>query len=324
MTSYTRYMERKSLGWAAGTYATPVAAANHPVFDLSIQPQVTKSIARGESIGAYYPSHSRIGGSWSELKFKCYLYGQTGNVPSEIGALLRACGFYESGTTVWTYTLGNPHLATTLPTTLTAACADPIDLTWNADNLQYIALNCVGRAVIHFEAGEIPYVEFDMRGQVATSYYTETAPALSLTMGQDPIPCGAATLTVTTNTGSPYSPVAQSLVIDTGAVIDSREDLNGAGGFSQPIITKYAPSCVLAVEADLLASFDPAAIWRAGSKQTVGWVHNTGGGTGQVITGAFIGAVGEDPAHSEVNGKLVYTNKMMQYTGAALPSLAWS
>jgi hypothetical protein len=322
--AYTRYVVNQSLGWAAGTYGTPVAAANHPVFDLSTNPMVSKTIAHGEMIGAYFPSPSRKGGSWSEIKFKSLLYGQTGDVPSEIGALLRACGFYESGTTLFTYTLGNPHLAGTLPTTLTMACADPIDLTWNLDSLQYIALNCVGRAVIHFEAGEIPYVEFDFRGQVATSYYTETAAALSLTMGATPVASGAATLTVTTNTGAAYSPVVRSLVIDTGATIDSREDLNGAGGFSQPIITRFSPTATLALEADLLASYDMSAVWRNYSKQTIAWVHNPGAATGQVITGSFEGEVSEDPSHSEVNGKLMVTGKLMQYAGETLPSMVWS
>lgn len=328
--AYTRYTENSSLGWAGGSYATPVAAAIYPTKDISFNPEKSVVINRGESVGRYYPGHPRAGGLYSELSFTEYLSGQPANdIPWQGGSLLRACGFYETstGTTpdvVWSYTLGNPHLATTAPTTSTMAAVDPVDITINRDSLQYIALNMVGRVVLNFTAGELPTAKFNMRGQKATSNYTETASALSLTEGDAPVACAAATLTVTVNTGSPYTAVARSLEIDTGSTIDSREDLNGAGGFSQPIITRYAPTATLVVEGDLLASFDPDDVWRDGSKVTLGWAHNTGGGTGNVITGAFVGAVSEMPVQSDLNGKLIYTIKLAQYSGMAMPSLTWS
>jgi hypothetical protein len=80
----------------------------------------------------------------------------------------------------------------------------------------------------------------------------------------------------------------------------------------------------MVVESDLLATINPFTDVVAGNKWTVGWVHNTGGGTGNVITGNFIGAISGAPEPGYINGSLYYTIKLAQYKGAALPYLAWS
>lgn len=335
MPTYQRFEFNESVGWAAGTVATPVAAAIYDTRKISVNHERVNMVDTDARVGQYYPGQPIPAGRWSELDFETFLRGQhTQDVPTPEGALFRAAGWQEtaSGTTpaiVYKYTLGNPHLAATTLPGASDPCLDPIDFTVNHDSLQYILDGCVGTGVINFTAGQLPYVAWKFRGNCAseatssTTGYTETASALSYTQGDMAVPVQNEGPTLLVNTTTTTLTGVKSIELDSGNIFNDRDIMGGTFGFGQRIITGFKPTLTMVVESDLLATLNPHTDIVAGNKWTIGWTHNSGGGTGNVITGSFIGALSNvEPNY--INGQLHYTCTLAQYKGAAMPYLAWS
>jgi hypothetical protein len=338
MMPYQRYEFNEAVAWAAGTVATPVAAAVYDARKISLNHEVVNMVESDARIGQYFPGQPLPAGRHSVLDFEAFIRGQhTADVPAPEGALLRACGFQEtaSGTTpsvVYKYTLGNPHVATSTLPGATDPCLDPIDLVVNHDSLSYTLDNCVGNVVLNFTAGQLPTYAFKFRGNCAseasgsTAGYAEAVMSVTGTyvQGDMPTPVQNSGPTLLVNTSTKTLTGVKSIEFDAGNVINPRERMGGTFGYGQAIVTGYKPTLTMVIESDLLATIDPFTDCVAGNKWTVGWVHNSGGGLGNVITGSFIGAISGPPDPGYVNGQLYYTIKLAQYKGAALPYFAWS
>lgn len=247
----TRIIQRSTIIWAAGTSGTPTTAAAYQVFDLNeFDPEKVDMIPGQRYVGGFFPQAPKIGCRWAGLSFTLELAAQsTTGSPWYGGALLRACGFSESGTTGFTYAMGDPHRLTDV----VVGALDPIDIKFNLDGtsvgsiagLESILTNAVGNASFMFEAGETPKVMFTFVGQIAdataktTSILTETVPAAFATE-YPALKCADVTFTI--NSVSPTTPfTVPRISFDPRAAVKMRKSLGSEHGYAIPQITGYDP-----------------------------------------------------------------------------------
>jgi hypothetical protein len=177
-TLYTRYTKKSSASWAAGLEASPIAEAAYRVEDLSFNSEASDTVQTNTYVGEYQGAPPRASGRYGIVALGTELRGAPTNAPFE-GALLRACGFGESGITFpvgethvpcYMYQLGDLHLNTMTP----PGIVDPIDLKVNYDREVSSVLSSVGSLSIRLEANQIPKLQFNFRGILDDTIGDET------------------------------------------------------------------------------------------------------------------------------------------------------
>lgn len=291
----TRLIQRSTAIWAAGTSGSPSAAAAHYVRDLAeFDPEKVDMIPGQNFVGSFWPDSPKIGCRYTGLGLTLELGAQSGTgVPWVGGALLRACGHSEAGTTGFTYALGDPHRLTDV----VVGALDPVDIKYNLDGtstgsiagFESIMSNAVGNASFVFEAGQVPLVNFAFVGQVAdataktTSIMTETVPAA---YGTDYPGLKTQDIGLAIDSVSPTTPfIVERVTFDPQAAVKMRKSLNSEHGYAIPQITGFNPVGMIYMEEPEISSggtgggpwnIRNAALART-NFATLTFTHNDGG-----------------------------------------------
>jgi hypothetical protein len=278
------------------------------VFNINTDTNQIDSVENGSFIGKFQPNRKRIGGRWCKVDFSTYLRGYTATNHVPEGRLLQACGFKFAGSspTGYTYTLGDLHFSG-------EGSGDvlPIDFTKEIDNKYWKALDCVGDATLKFASGQVPTIDFKMKGNYNGPIATVTYPATYIPGAEAASNCDSSL--VVTN-GSSYSTlVVRSVELALGNVIPARPDMNATYGYAPFAITKYIPTYTMVVELPYtLTDFNPEQVYLNQEQLSVSFTHNTSGSGGDVIDVDFDAYIDEMPVPSDENDMLIYTIKMRQ------------
>lgn len=328
MANYTRIARYSLVGWDPSAKGGSGSVTWYRAKDLTFSPERMDVIDGSDSIGLPTKDIPRVGGRYTEIGFTSEIRPSSADAaPPPEGALMRSCGFDEDADGVdFNYLLGNLHATTDA----TAGDLDLVDISIDADRLKYIAPNCVGDMEADFTAARIPFFKWTFRGNVAalataatTVGHAEVALG-TLTAGANPTACrvGSSITIDPAGAGAAYSPVIEYIRIKLNNEIDPRPDLNTTGGYAQPRIMSRNPEVSIAVEADLIANWDPVAEFLNQRNQVLAFVHNNGGSAREQLTISFNGTISEPPAMENHNGRLVWAVKMVQTPGSA--ELGWN
>lgn len=325
----SRLLTRKSsIAWTAGSQASPAAIKSYAVFNPDFNVEQAEVIPGSQYIGSYIGNYSRPGARWAQCNFSIELAGQSAvaddTTPWIGGSLLRACAFDEafSGGHLATYTgpaSNNPHLLADV----SAADLDPVNLTWNMDGTANFCNTSCGNAVININAGGISTIDFAFRGVVKTgtsqllSSLVEAAQT-AFTTEVVPKAVRGATATIA---GS--SRVILGAQYNIGAVIDSRADVNGEFGVSQPIITGFDPGWYIDFEAPLAGTYNPLDKFLTPTAIPIS-IAATAPATKDKITYTWTGYPSGMAQLSSVNGKAVWRLSGTQSPTTGPFTMAWT
>lgn len=176
-----------------------------------------------------------------------------------------------------------------------------------------------------------PFTRFYITGGNNQGYYTVLLSEYNVGTGTDiyiyeelPI-----TIVATDKITSVYHAYSELVVlrynIDLGNVTDSRDDINGAFGFSQPLLTSRNPTADCQIECTLLSDFNPYNKHIINSSFDIICHINNGAGDNDEITIFQTVKSSAYPSKSDVNGKMVYDLQFMQDVGSGVYplTLAW-
>ena len=174
------------------------------------------------------------GGRLNNITFDVELKGSGGAVdlPPEIGALLRGCGF---GETI------NAAVDVTYEPVSTGA--ESVTIYYFQDGIRYILTGCRGNVSFSLEAGAIGKASFSFTGHVALP--TDVALASPTYDGVVPV----SLISVPFAVGG-YSAIINSLAYDMSNTNATPPDISASDGYSQIQITQR----------DVNGSFDPEAV----------------------------------------------------------------
>lgn len=299
----SRPIRLSAMKWAAGTAASPSAAASYRVEDPDFSGiEQTEIVDNTGLIGFAAPYFGEIGKRWSMLRFAKFLNRQTasGSVysPPSIGALLRASGFGESLTgDGYVYTIST-NLQPYSGSNTTGY--DAIDLTWNRGvvqdsnlyGLQEILKDGLANPTFTMRPGQPMRVDFDFVGRINSSTASSTT-AMATDTTQTAIGTEGIAGTTTAAScalGGVVGMAVKEIVISLDNGIDQREDLNGdIGGYSEPAKTETILTGSILIEEQLLATFGIRDKHIARTSMAFTVTHDAGAGVGNecVITGNF-------------------------------------
>lgn len=103
------------------------------------------------------------------------------------------------------------------------------------------------------------------------------------------------------------SEVVPSIIYAVGNIIDDRADINGAHGFSAPILTGRAPRFTVVIEIPPLERWNFERAYVENEVHLWTWKTENGGGTKHETTWSASGVLNNFPPPTDRNGKLVYT-----------------
>lgn len=316
-----RPVRLSTVKWAAGTAASPSAAASYQVHNVAMGGiERAEVIGQDELIGFGPRLSGTIGRRDGVFQFSKWLNRQTasGSVysPATIGALLRACGFAE--------TVSGDGYIYTFATNMQAYSGsnttgfDAIDLTWNKGvvqdsnnyGMQEILKDALGNVSGIFRPGQRADFTFDWFGRINTSSAADSTHGMMTDTAQTAMgaegEAGTTTNASATFAGVSSLPIMEfSFAVDNG--VDVREDINGdIGGYSAPIKQDAQLTASILIESQLLATLSPRDLYIARTNCAVSITHDAGAGVGNevVISGTF--AVNGMPTE-EVIGRRFFT-----------------
>lgn len=186
----------------------------------------------------------------------------------------------------------------------------------------------VDSAATFWDDGVMPgdAIELDVGGETAIVVTVDsqtqiTSTALSSTGTYD----NAEAYTITKADYTTTSLVVPRIVCDMGNVFPNRNDVSGAHGFTQPIITGRNPVYTLLVEEPDLDTFNFEREYIEGTTLDVSWTHESGLGIRHELACKYSGVISAFPETQDVDGKLMYMITMDQAiaTGDDKMTLAW-
>lgn len=327
---YSRRSRAKSLAWAVSAKgASAPAPEAFRVFDLDINPAKAELIENDYAIGNEYPDFPKVGGRFDEFSFKTDFRGATAadGVPPE-APLLRACGMKEtaSGSTpniVYAYEVGTCHLTTETP----AGDVEPLTaLHFNLDRRNRVSANLVGNCIFDFTAGQLPFIEFNLRGApsgatLTTDQDTEAAPSYALsTNAVSPVVCGFGAITVHSVSGLNV----RSVRFDAGRRIVPRPGLGGTFGHNLPGLVVDEPIIEIDVEDTLLSEVNFKNLFHSRSSISFSYPHNTGGAARQIAVVTGTGVLAEMPEFNDSDGIIRTTLKLRQLATTGKFKIQWA
>ena len=197
-----------------------------------------------------------VGARMVTTRFKVELHGagEEGN-PDWANTLLPALGMVET-TNVFAVVTGVPVASSGNPRTITIGAYH--------DGRLITSAGCMGTGKFVFENGKVAYLECEFKGKyVSTTDATLLAPTIpSVT------PPRASNLTFTYGGSSPGK--VDRLEIDLQNEVTLRQDFStggGTSGYAYATIVDRNPKATMAVEAQLVASFDAYGKWLAQTEE---------------------------------------------------------
>jgi hypothetical protein len=238
-----------------------------------------------------------IGIKRQTISFKCEGKGaNNADVKTEpyFGVLLKACGLTKSTTT-------SPDSCKYTPSAEpNASSGQSATIYFYMDTILYALVGSKGNAVLNFEVGSYPQIDFNFTGFYATPITASKPGTITWPEHQPPL-CTSLGLTI----GS-YSPVGVSRVsLDLGNSVMEKQDMQDSDGLSSIRIAKREPKLTIECDVDALSAFDPYSIFEDATTSIIAWSV----GSAQNIIGARASAAQliEPPKTSEKDGRAVYT-----------------
>ena len=263
----------------------------------------TERIAGQRFVGAFQPGVSRVGGRFMAINSVIFeLRGQVASAdPTPEENIFEALGFATTGTTGFTYTLGDPHENSDTP----AGDLDRIDtLDLNIDGLEWQAEECVADASFLFRAGDIPTMTCSFVGLVpdpapATIPLVTAGPAVVV----GPLPAAWQSGVIM------IGGVADLRILEIGVSLNNqllmRKDGNSIYAHAKPEVPARRPTGHIVVEAPAPGTFAPEDLAVAGTTQVLSWVYIAGGTVFKTWTYTMTVSL-DEPEVTELDGVLGY------------------
>ncbi len=245
--------------------ATSAADAAFNVYDLDIAPEADEQERMSQ--GSASRLSTTVGARSVKFTFKIELHGSgTLNTnPDWANVFLPALGMVET-TNVFAVVTGAPVASSGNPRTITLAGYH--------DGRLLTAAGCMGTGKFVFENGKVAYLECEFTGKyVSTTDATLIAPTLPTVQ-----PPRSSNLTFTYGGSNPGK--VDKIEIDLQNEVSLRQDLSasaGTSGFAYAVIVDRNPKAIMALDAQLVASFDAYGKWLAQSEEA--FVLDLGGAT---------------------------------------------
>ena len=268
-----------------GSDPTPTVAANAiDAFNLKVN-YTPEILERNLVKQDWSPNQPLIGKRYIELSFSVELKGSGSlGVAPRIGDLFEACGLVEvvvASTSVTYSTYSSTK-------SITAYVYDIPD-SGNA-RLHNIS-GCRGNVNFVFKAGQIPVAEFTFHGLYAapTDVSAPSTPTYETTV--PPIVESAA---FTLNGSSAL--VVESMNVDLGNAMETRDDINSAAGIKQMILTGRGPKGTFNPESVLAATYDVHSDWATATARALSIVVGSAEGNKITMTAPKVSldSIGED------------------------------
>jgi len=285
-------------------------------FDIrDVDPEVFNWIQNNIDLSDFQPGQPLPAGRWVEFGFSTEFRGSSvaSKGPPE-SVLWQAAGCAESGTTGKTYTAGNPRLASGTPAGVTVA-ADIVLNTGGStatSGRAITAKSAVLDATLVMDAGSIPYIIWDVLGQIDATACDESTSALNEAVvpasyrGALPVEVTGETVALTLSvSGALTSPIVHSLRYGLGNVLAKRPNFNATdGGFGPPIINGRAPTAEIVVEVLQGVQLEDAI--KAGQFLTVTLTHDPNGGIRNEVDVTFSGYFADSLKIGDQDGASTY------------------
>jgi hypothetical protein len=307
-------MTRVARRGLAGYCTTGGAIAYYPSFDREFNTVECEAVDNGVNIGQYSTDVPYPGGKYNRCKFKTHIRpAVTGTKIPEFDVLLKGCGFSED--VELTYVLDDPKRDGDGTGDTVGA-----DIRMWSDGLTNTLIDGVGNAKFMFEAGKIPYIEWEFIGDYQ-AVDALAAPSLTTANLNDPVPWVNASVACVENSQARTGLVVESIAYDLGNMLDPRPSGSGTYGYDSPIINGREPVIDIKVEARDIGATVATSNWEATylARADCVWTfsHNPSATADQQLDVTFTGVLMEYPQLSESNGKLVYDLKFKQKPSAA-------
>lgn len=250
-----------------GTAETTAAAdASFNVYDLEIEPEADEQ--ERSSQGSASKLATTIGARQVKFTFKVEMHG-SGTIdtnPDWADVFLPSLGMVDNGSNVFGVLTKAPVAAASNNRTITLAGYH--------DGRLMTAAGCMGTGKFVFENGKIPYLECEYFGKyVSTTDSALIAPTLPTVQ-----PPRASNLTFTLGGSNPGK--VDRIEIDLQNEVTLRQDLSvaaGDSGYCYATIVDRNVKATMALEAELVASFDTYGKWLAQTEEA--FVLDIGGAT---------------------------------------------
>jgi hypothetical protein len=265
--------------------------------------------------GAYQPGAPRPGGRFTRLSSVQFeLRGQAASgTQTPEGDILRAAGFARSGSTGYTFALGDPHASTDTPA---GDCVRLSSCALNIDGVAWPLTNCVADVSFMFRSGEIPTLTCDFLGKVGDSdadsshAVLTSASAPGVTVG--PLPAPWINSTITLNAVSLGTVPVREIFTAVRNRLAPRKSAGGKFGYADAdisgrepggwIVLEMPPEATLAIE-DLIVS---------NTSVPLAWTYTAGGSSfrSYAITQSVV--FSQMARMRDIDGRLCYVLEFVQ------------
>jgi hypothetical protein len=265
--------------------------------------------------GAYQPGAPRTGGRFTRLSgVQFELRGQTGSgTQTPEGDILRAAGFARSGTTGYTFTLGDPHASTDTPAGDTVRIASSA---LNIDGVQWPLVNCVADISLMFRAGEVPTLTCDFLGKVGDSDADSSLAILtsaavpSVTAG--PLPAAWVNSTISINGTSLTDVPVREIFTALRNRLMPRKSAGGKFGYADADISGRDPGGWVVLEMPPEATLALEDLIVGNASVPIAWTYSAGGSTFKTYSITQTVVFSQMARRRDIDGRLCYLLEFVQ------------
>ena len=259
--------------------------------------------------GTYQPGTPRPGGRFTRLSgVQFELRGQSGSgTQTPEGDILRAAGFARSGSTGYTFTLGDPHASTATP------AGDAVRISTcalNIDGVQWPLANCVADVSFMFRAGEVPTLTCDFLGKVGdsdadSSHAILTSAAVpSVTTG--PLPAAWVNSTITINGTSLTDVPVREIFTALRNRLAPRKSAAGKFGYADADISSRNPGGWIVLEMPPEATLAIEDLIVSNASVPIAWTYSAGGSAFKAYSITQTVVFSQMARRRDIDGRLCY------------------
>jgi hypothetical protein len=266
-------------------------------------------------IGGYQAGAPRPGGRFTRLSgVQFELRGQAGSgTQTPEGDILRAAGFARTGSTGYTFALGDPHASTDTPAgdaLRIASCA------LNVDGVQWPLTNCVADVSFMFRAGEIPTLTCDFLGKVGDSDASSTTSVLTSaavpSVSAGPLPAAWVNSTITINAVSLGSVPVREIFSAVRNRLVPRKSAGGKFGYADADITGRQPGGWIVLEMPPEATLALEDLIVSNASVPIAWSYVAGGSTFRTYSITQTVVFSAMARQRDIDGRLCYVLEFVQ------------
>ena len=266
-------------------------------------------------VGAYQPGAPRPGGRFTRLSgVQFELRGQSASgTQTPEGDILRAAGFARTGSTGYTFALGDPHASTDTP------AGDAVRISssaLNIDGVQWPLANSVTDVSFMFRAGEIPTLTCDFLGKVGDSdadsshAILTSASAPSVTTG--PLPAPWVNSTITLNGVSLNDVPVKEIFTALRNRLAPRKSAGGKFGYADADITGRNPGGWLVLEMPPEATVAIEDLIVSNTSVPLAWTYTAGGSSFKTYSITQTVVFSQMARRRDIDGRLCYVLEFAQ------------